>query len=158
VERTRGVDRDIAGGLAGALGIQHHVAIGDTVRRGEIHRRAGRQREHAAGGGQLDMTAVLGFDRLAVAIRLQHRAVGIEYGSRRKRQAVAGREADRAGRRAAGIDRAGDSQGAAIDRHRHAVRLDAVADHQIAALDVEAAGIEQAALRQEGVERGEIGA
>ncbi len=38
-----------------------------------------------------------------------------------------------------------------------AVRLDAVADHG-RALDIEAAGIEQTALRQERIERGEIGA
>ncbi|KAF1068319.1 MAG: hypothetical protein GAK39_03517 [Variovorax sp.] len=155
-DAARGLDGDVVG--AAARCVERHRAV---VLRGaghaQVHARAAGDRERAAAGIELDDRAVGRVDRLAVAVAPQHAGAGIEHRRARERHAVARGQPDAAGLLAAGVDAARDREPAAVDREVDLARLKLVADHEVAALELEAAHAEGAALVEARVEALEVG-
>ena len=80
---------------------------------------------------ETDRRPVLGVNRIAVAVGLQNRTVGIEHAGAGEREIIHGREADAAGRGAARIDDAVDRDAAVVDGDIDVVRLKLITDSEI---------------------------
>ncbi|PEQ14917.1 hypothetical protein X973_15730, partial [Piscirickettsia salmonis] len=165
LRRSRDADGHVVGAVAGAgngaalaaaaqaAGIQverAELAAGQAARvvgaGAQVEARAGVQHQHAVARGQFDDGAVGGVDHLAVAVQAQACAMRVQQAV--DAQVVARRQADAADLAAAGVDTAIDRQAAAIDADLDHARAHLVAHHQVALLELEAAGAGDAALVQ----------
>ncbi|MNX34790.1 hypothetical protein D3C86_650400 [compost metagenome] len=153
---ARRVDGDVV--AAAPRGVQGHRAeVPSRAVHTQVHARATGDGERAAARIDLDGGAVRRVDGLAVAVASQHARARVEHRAACKRHTVARGQADVADLLAAGIDAAIDLQVAAVHRDVDLARLEFVAEHQVAALELEAARAEGPALGQPRVQAGEVG-
>ena len=165
VQRAAGIDGDVAGAdPAQAWRVQLQRATGDAInlfrwRRGamaQVHARAAGQDQGAAAGTQLDHRPVRAVDDLPVAVAPQQASMRIQQRVATQAQAAAAGQADLADLRAAGVHRSAHAELAIVEGHLDAMRLQAVADLQVALLELEAPRAEDLALVQALVQGGEL--
>ena len=165
IQRAAGIDGDVAGAdPAQAWRVQLQRATGDAInpfrwRRGamaQVHARAAGQDQGAAAGTQLDHRPVRAVDDLPVAVAPQQASMRIQQRVATQAQAAAAGQADLANLRAAGVHRSAHAELAIVEGHLDAMRLQAVADLQVALLELEAPRAEDLALVQALVQGGEL--
>ncbi|MNS22543.1 hypothetical protein D3C72_543400 [compost metagenome] len=165
-QRATGIDGDVIG--AQSRCVQFQCAAQATViltRQGadcrvramaQVYPCTGSEGQQAVAGAELDHGPVGRVDNLAVTVDPQYPTVSIQYRAARHIQAMGGRQANIADTFAAGIDQAVHRQAAVVHRYRDLARLEAIADHQVALFELEAATAEDLPGVQALVERSKL--
>ncbi|KAG1460047.1 hypothetical protein G6F57_014391 [Rhizopus arrhizus] len=138
-----------------AIVLAGRVALCNRGAAAQVNARGTAQHHLAVAAAQLHQRTVAAVDDLAVAVHPQPAAVCIQQSIHL--QAVTRGQADASHLLSAGVDGAEHMQAAAIDAERNVARLQRVGHGQVALLELEAAGTEEAARIQLAIQAGEVG-